>query len=114
MSYLCAFADLGPDLQKPHKHRYRCERCGFEVTASKAPQAECYKSPTLLTAAKSLAAHAIKAAKNPRLASRDEQGRRQEICNTCPLLVNNRCSVCSCYTAGLVKLETFDCPKGKW
>jgi len=42
--------------------------------------------------------------------SEEEQKRRLEICNSCPLLLNGECSLCGCPVEEKTKWESEDCP----
>lgn len=50
------------------------------------------------------------------MAPGEERHRRLEICRSCPLWdpTRGRCTACGCWTETKVKLQTSECPEGKW
>lgn len=46
----------------------------------------------------------------------DEKGRRQDICDKCPELIqfSNTCKQCGCFMTLKTKFKTSTCPLDKW
>ena len=46
--------------------------------------------------------------------------KREEVCNTCPLRINNQCGVCGCFLEAKVRVDLDKpwgqggCPMNKW
>lgn len=51
---------------------------------------------------------------NPTLVPDEVRESRWDICLTCPMLQNNRCSACGCFMKVKVSFHTSKCPEGKW
>lgn len=39
---------------------------------------------------------------------------RWSVCETCPFLLDNRCTKCGCFMKVKVAFQTSKCPEGKW
>lgn len=50
------------------------------------------------------------------IVSTEESTRRMTICESCPNLtvVTQQCSVCGCFMKAKTKLNSANCPVGKW
>ena len=48
------------------------------------------------------------------IANEELQQKRQNVCDSCELYINRRCSKCGCFMAIKIKLKTSSCPEGKW
>jgi len=66
----------------------------------------------LMQDGKSIIGNALKG--NQTLVSTEERERRWAICQSCPLLQDNRCTACGCFMKVKVAFHTSKCPEGKW
>lgn len=51
---------------------------------------------------------------NTTLVSQEVRDTRWSTCQSCPLLVNDRCTSCGCFMKVKVAFQTSVCPEGKW
>lgn len=51
---------------------------------------------------------------NSTLVSDDVRINRWSTCQTCPFLLNDRCTKCGCFMKVKVAFQTSKCPEGKW
>jgi len=74
---------------------------------------EYYKIPGVVQLASNLMQAAASIVGNGMQVAEDEL-ERLAICQSCPQLIKDRCSVCGCYVSMKVHFAASHCPKEKW
>jgi hypothetical protein len=48
------------------------------------------------------------------LVSEELYEKRMTTCHACPMFHKGRCALCSCFMSLKSRIQTFNCPLGKW
>lgn len=99
--------------------KYTCQRCGFTLHGKfadvKKIRRTCTSQPTTIEKVKNFGKSMVKLAKNKfKIVSKEEQKRRLDICKGCEFFKHGTCEKCGCVTNFKTKLESENCPIGKW